>query len=219
MFKRNSKNRNVLSSFYRSIRQGPQLLFCIINLLSFSPRLIRLWYGSSRRFKRLLFPFKSNRQSNLLHTRFFLFAFSVFRLQFSKRLHFIFFIFFFNCTELLQLNFTKPIATFRHSFWEKKNTATSITTSFGYTYNQLDPKKEKFRLADASLLHKLSSRSIRLILDQKTTAGQLDFRRQTSSRVVRLPNFFLRSIRRHRSSRPKEYNSIESFFNFQWFLF
>jgi hypothetical protein len=31
--------------------------------------------------------------------------------------------------------------------------ATSITTSFGYTYSQLDPKKEKFRLADASLLH------------------------------------------------------------------
>jgi hypothetical protein len=177
--------------------------FCIISLLSFSPRSIRLWYESSRRYKRLLFPAKSNRQSNLLHTRFLLFAFSVFIFQFSKKLHFIFFIFFFNYTELLQLNFTKPIATFRHSFWEKQNTATSITTSIGYTYSQLDLKKEKFRLADASLFHRLSSRSIRLILDQKTTAGQLDFRLQTSSRVVKLPNFFLRSIRRYRSSRPK----------------
>jgi hypothetical protein len=203
MFKRNSKSRNLLSSSYRSIRQGLQLPFCIISLLSFSPRSIRLWYGSSRRYKRLLFPSKSNRQSNLLHTRFLLFAFSVFILQFSERLHFIFLIFFFNCTELLQLIFTKPIATFRHSFWEKQNTATSIATSIGYTYSQLDLKKEKFRLADASLLHRLSSRSIRLILDQKTTAGQLDFRLQTSSRVVKLPNFFLRSIRRYRSSRPK----------------
>jgi hypothetical protein len=92
---------------------------CIVSLLSFF-RSIGLWYGSSRRYKRLPFPSKSNRQSNLLHTRFLLFAFSIFVLQFSKRLHFIFFkflfIFFFNCTKLIQLDFAKPIATFRHSF-------------------------------------------------------------------------------------------------------